>query len=299
MAIYFNNLILEPKANGTALEKRYYEELQEVKGLFEKFKKSANANGGLTFSREFKKVYNRNKTSWKPAPPIAIPMNVNIYDPQMGSVEIRYSKSPPIKTGNNLMWNRGQESLIFETLTVRKDQLDLAWFLLYASDFVKKGTIKLVDKEAEYEGTVGEMKLQLEAQKVIFDEGVTYEKLEAISVLMFPNGDVQSDTGSKAELATKLWKAVIVNEKNKLPRGYKDLIAAAEKVEKQFAKEESSTEDITVTLANGEELTVPLQRCPLKISTEKLHARAKELDFPIDGLSRDIIFSIIKYKTGS
>ena len=295
MAIYFNDLILEPKEDGTSLQKRYHAELKNVKSLFAKFRRG-KAEGVLTFGREYRKVYNTKKTSFKPAPPIAIPMNVNLYDDQLGSVEIRYSKRPPIRNGKSLTWPRDQESLIFENLTISEQRLDLAWFILYASDFVKRGVIKLIDKEVEYEGTVDKMKKQLEVSSIIFSDDTTLETLQVIADLAF-KGQINLTTNSKAEMASKMWSLISVNETNKKAGGYDDFLKTAAKVEAKLEKTESKADNIDIELINGEKYNVPILKCPPSISNEKLQAKAVEYNVPSEGLSRDVLYSIIKSKT--
>lgn len=293
MAIYFNNLILEPKADGNSLQKRYHKELQEVKDLFKKFRKGEKESV-LTFGREYRKVYNKRKTSFKPAPPIAIPMNTSLYDPELGSVEVRYSRRPPLRNGQTVTWQRDQESLIFEMLTVSENQLDLAWYLLKASPFVKNGIIKLIDKEVEYQGTFDKIKQQMEASAVIFGDDVTLENLMVIADLMF-KGSIPTENVTQAELATRMWSLIEVNEKGKKANGFKDLLDTARKISGGMGTEATS-EDIEVELANGEKLLVRALNCPPKITNEKLFAKAAELGLPVEGLSRNIIYSLIKAK---
>lgn len=293
MAIYFNEKILEPKANGTSLEKRYYSELQEVKNLFNKFRKG-KSKPVLLFSREYRKVWNRAKTSHKPAPPIAIPMNVNIYDNELGSVEIRYSRRPPVRSGKNVVWQHDQDSLVFETLSLDETRMDLAWFLLYASNFVKNGIVKLIDKEVEYEGTVDKMKEQMKAAAVIFDESVSYERLKAISDFMFP-GKIELNTDKQSELAAKLWSIIQVNENNKKPGGYKDLVNAGDAVGEILTVTKESSENITVELKDGRTFEVESLFCPPKISNEKLAEKAKEYSLEDSGLPRNQLYSLLKH----
>lgn len=297
MAIYFNDKILEPKANGTSLERKYYQELGEVKKLFARFKRDAE-KGSLTFSRDFRKVYNNSKTSYKPAPPIAIPMNASMYDPEIGSIEIRYSRRPPIKSGQNTIWQRDQDSMVFETMTIDEQRADLVWFLLYASDFIKKGIVKLVDKEVEYEGTVEKMKKQMDASFAIFSEDVTYDKLKTIADLVYPKGELAARTTTQTELSAKLWSLVLVNEEQNNPGGFDALIKAAKQVEEMESQKPVSedSEKITIELVTGESFEVPYMKCPTRRSNKELKEKAVELGIADEGLTRDMLYSLIKHK---
>lgn len=299
MAIYFDGKILEPKESGTSLERKYFEELKDVKNLFARFKKPGQKESVILFSRDFKKIYNRTKTSYKPAPPIAIPMNVSVYDPSLGSIEIRYSKRPPVKAGNNLIWSRDGDSLMFETMSLTDKQLDLAWFLLKASDYVEKGIIKLVDKDLEFEGTFDSIKRQADAASLLFNDNVTLENLEVIASILFPKGEIGGYDSAK-ELATKIWNMVTIGENNKRAYNYDALIKAATKAGRASKKEDRAQEVITVSLSEDEELTVPLLICPPKTKNETLFEKAESLGIPTDaGLSRDVLYSLIKFKLES
>ncbi len=301
MAIYFDGKILEPKENGSSLEQKYFNELKDVKDLFGKFRKPGQKESVLLFSRDFKKTYNRSKTSYKPAPPIAIPMNVSVYDPQMGSIEIRYSKRPPVKAGNNLIWSRDGDSLMFETMSITDKQLDLAWFLLKASDYVEKGILKLVDKELEFEGKYESILKQTEVASAIFNHDAngdpSLERLELIASILFPNNEIGHYDSAK-ELATKIWNLIVIGEANKKSYNYNSALKAAEKAKKTLAKEKPvAAENITVTLPDGEDVTFPLLVCPPKTKNETLFERAESVGLPGDmGLSRDVLYSLIKYK---
>jgi len=301
MAIYFNDLILEPKEDGNSLQKRYFKERQEVKDLFEKFRKKGSKESYLVFTRDFPKKYNTKKTSYKPAPPIGLPMSANLYDEQYGSVQVRYSPSPPARLGKKVVWPRVDESVIFETLAISENKLDLAWFLLKASGYVKNGILKVVDEKLEHVGDFNKVKKEIDAAQCLFGDNVTLDNLETIATLLFPKGEVISD-GDKESLATKLWTYVSAGEKNKKPYNFDALIATAKKVTKaksEIANQksmESGENVVTVELTNGDVITVPLLKCPPATTKEKLAAKVEELQIPIDvNQKNDLVYSIVKY----
>lgn len=298
MAIYFNERLLEPKPNGTALERRYARERDEVKELFDKFRKPGVKDSSILFGRSWKKVWNNKKTSYKPAPPIAIPMNVHIYDDELGSVEIRYSKRPPIRSGNKIVWPSDSESLVFEQKSVSEQRLDFAWFLLKASNYVEQGIIKLIDKEAEYAGTFSSIKRQLEASKMIFDDNATLDRIKAIADIVLPKKmAVKGDT--KEEVATRFWEIIVKGSETNKAYNYEAVIEAGKKLSEAKAEEHKEKVDknlISVETADGNTYNVPEIKCPTRTKKETLELRAEDVGVPVEGLDRDELYSLIRFK---
>lgn len=298
MAIYFNDKLLEPKVNGTALEKRYYHEREEVKGIFDKFRKPGQKDAAILFGREWKKTWNSKKTSYKPIPPIMLPSNVHIYDNEMGSVEIRYSRRPPIRSGSRVVWTSDKDLMFNEIKSVSEQRLDFAWFLLKASDYVEKGIIKLIDKQAEYAGTFDSIKKQLEASKTIFDDDVTIEKVKAIAEIVLPkNITVTGDT--KEEVATRFWEMVVKGTEQKKAYNYDAVIAAGERLSNAKLEEFKELVDknlITVETKDGKTYNIPGIKCPARMKQENLELRAEDLDILFEGLDRDELYSLVRFK---
>lgn len=295
MAIYFDGKILEPKANGSKLEQRYYKERGEVKELLDKFKDPDGKSSALLFSRDFKKIWNTKGTTYKPAPPIAIPMNINIQDEDLGTVEIRYASRTPTKTKNGVMWNHENRSIIHEGMAITDKQIDLAWFILKASNVVEKGILKIVDKQAEYEGSFKDMARQASVVNAIFDKNLTLEAILEIAALVPTESPISGST--REEVAMKLWTVVENGEKKKQPYNFDSVLKAIAKVKKSNGKAAlDGQETASVTLSDGEELEVARLKCPTTYSMEQMFKKAAELNFPTEGLDRDLLYSVIKHK---
>ena len=294
MAIYFDGKILEPKQSGSKLEQRYYKEREEVKQLLAKFK-NTDGRSALLFSRDFRKIWDTKKRTYKPAPPIAIPMNINLQDEDLGTVEIRYASRTPTKTKNGIMWNHEGVSIIREGMAITDKQLDLAWFILKASSVVEKGIVKIVDKQAEYEGSFKDMERQADVVSAIFDKNLTLETILEIAALIPTESPVSGH--SREEVATKLWTIVQAGEKGRKAYNFDSVLKAIAKVKKVNGKAATEgQETVEVGLANGEVLNVKRIACPINVTMEKLLVRSTELNFPTEGLDKDLIYSVIKHK---
>lgn len=297
MAIYFDNKILEPKADGTSLQKMYYEGRKEVKEIFDKFRKNGEETY-LIFTRDYKKVWNTAKTSYKPAPPMAVPMKTSFEDPTLGSIELRYSKSPPEKSDNRFIWPTVKKSIIHENLVIKETDLDFAWFILKASNYVKNGLLRIVDKQQEYEGTVSKIRKEMNASRVIFDDDVSLEHLEALASLVLPD-EMMVQGESKDEFSAKLWDTIVMGEKSKKPYNFDALINADKEIkmaEKNAYVKKKDGIPVSIDTDNGETINAPLQKCPPATKDETLKIKAEKLGFSSKNLSRDEIYSVIKFK---
>ena len=295
MAIYFDGKILEPKKDGTKLEQRYFKEREEVKELLSKFKDPDGKSSTLLFSRDFEKIWDTKKKTYKPAPPIAIPMNVNLQDEDLGTVEIRYASRTPTKTKNGIMWNHESGSIIHEGMAITDKQLDLAWFILKASNVVEKGIVKIVDRQAEYEGSFKDMARQAEVVNAIFDKTLTLQTILEIAALV-PT-EVPISGTSKEEVATKLWTVVQAGEQGKKAYNFDSVLKAIAKVKKANGKAANEgQETVEVSLTNGEVLNVARLKCPPTYTMEAMFKKATELNFPTEGLDKDLLYSVIKHK---
>lgn len=170
MAIYFDNKLLLPNENGNELEKSYFKGLKKIDSLLARF------GGSIRIMREWKKQYSLDKQSFKPAPPFALPTSFSMYVENMGAVEVRYSKTAPIKRGDNISWN-SVDIMIEEGKVFTKEDADLAWFLILATNFVKNGILKIHDEledvKKESEKFVANSKLNAllaSAQEVTLDK---------------------------------------------------------------------------------------------------------------------------------
>lgn len=295
MAIYFNNRLLEPKQDGNSLEKRFYVELQEVKKVFDTFRKKGEAKSTLIFTRDFPKVWNTKKTTYKPAPPIALPMVANIYLQDIGSVQIRYSKSAPIIGDNNRYIWQNTNDLFYETKSIGEDEIDLAWFYLKASDFLKKGVIKLVNKKQEFDSDFDKLKKQAKPFSLLFDDARTEEELLGVASVLFPDGKVSYD-GGKSELAIQIWDFVKYGEQNGKPWNYDALVIALENEIKNKATNKRGQVILTENEDSDDNEASPLEllKAPVGVKREELSAKAASLGIRDEGQTKDMLYSLIK-----
>lgn len=295
MAIYFNNKILEPKPDGNSLERRYHEELKEVKKTFDLFRKRGETKSTLIFTRDFNKVWNSKKTTYKPAPPIALPLVSNIYVSDMGSVQIRYSKEPPlINDRGRMIWRTGSE-IISDIKPISEDEMDLAWFIIHATSYLKRGIIKLVNKKVEFDKDFSKMRIQAKPYAMLFSEDRTEEELLNVVSNLFPPDTIKYENGI-SELAVKIWETVRVAENVGHPWGYAELEKAIMKeINKKADKQEVSV--ISVKQENGKEkeVAIPLLKAPINRKKEDLIKEAGELGIEVNSdMTNNFIYSLIQ-----
>jgi hypothetical protein len=182
--------------------------------------------------------------------------------------------------------------------TINEKNIDLAWFFLKASNYVTKGIVKLVDKDLEFKGSFSEVKRQMEASRILFDDDVTMERIETLAELVLPK-EIKIEADTKEEYVTKLWDIIVAGEKSRKEYNYDALMEANKKISKAQAADyvdKTKKQLILIVLADGREVTVPEVKCPPKTKEETLEERAAAHGFPTEGLTRDEIYSLIKYK---
>jgi len=300
MAIYFqNDKILEPKQDGTSLQRRYFKEREELKTLFNKFRKNGDSRAVIILKRDWKKHWNTKGTSYKPAPPRAFPLKATIEDTELGSVTVRYSKQPPEKTDTGrLIWPLDRNSMMEEMKSISEDQLDLAWFLLRASKYVEKGIFKVHDEQVEFEGEFKNILKQADASKILFSNDVTREDVLTLAEMILPP-EMQIEGDTKEIVSVRLWDIVSKGDKAKKEYNYDALIRANEKMKKAEADsviKEVGKPLISVDFEDGRTMNVPSLKCPAAKKDEKMKQEAEVFDIPVKGLSRDELYSVIKFK---
>lgn len=134
MGIYYEDKVLTPKSNGNTLEKMLFKGYKEIEDVF-------NANGqSIMLEREGEPVWDMNHVSTRPIPPFALPMEISIYTEEWGAVNVRYSKYSPSRNGKIVTYPTNR-LLVGKTLLIKKEEKDLAWFLLLATKFVERDDI--------------------------------------------------------------------------------------------------------------------------------------------------------------
>lgn len=130
MGIYFNHKLLSPNPDGSEIEKKYHKEQEELRALFAQF------GGKIMLKRDGNPIWDITRTSFRPFVPFALPVEVYIDLPSLGRVGVRYSETAPILVDKNYVYT-GNRLLIYDRIQVKDTQIDLAWYLIKACDFVE------------------------------------------------------------------------------------------------------------------------------------------------------------------
>jgi hypothetical protein len=290
MAIYYNNRVLEPKENGNNLEKRYFKERKELKVLFDMFRKDAKGGSTLTLERDFPKVWNKNKTSFKPAPPVALPMVTNIYDEELGSIQIRYSKEPPIINSKNQHVYRNGALMFFDVRAITEKEMDFAWFMLKATNYLEKKMVKLVNKKVEFSGKFDELQKQAKANAILFDDNRAEPELVEFAKAVYPDGSTFKYESTR-ELAVKIW------ERTKVTEAYGLITSTYEKILNN-KREQQGRVVFDVKQENGVEVEteITLVKAPVGKRKAELVAEAEKLGITYTDQTNDLLWSLILQK---
>lgn len=296
MAIYVDSKMMEPKEDGSSLQRKYYREREEVKKLFERFRVRGQDTATIVLTRDYYKEYNKDRTTWKPVPPISLPTVAHIYDEELGSVEVRYSATPPLKVGKQIVWQQDKSaSMMFETMALTSDKLDLAWFMLKASGYLEKGYFKIIDQKKEYSKLFDEVILQRDVTNMIFDESNTTEQLARVAAEFFDAGtfDYESVSG-KEELAMKLLTKAIADQKNIKDPGLVRLKKACQKAGLGVKNVPADKTMISFEY-DGETYSTPLLEVPPSLKYPELQQEAVELGLIPYGKKKEVVYTQIEY----
>lgn len=171
MAIYFDDKVLHPKADGSELERMYHQGMTEIDALYKKH------GGTVTLRRNVKRTMDTTGTSYKPIPPTALPTVAHLVLDELGSVSVRYSKDSPIRQEKGYMYPM-QRLWVTEALILDNKQKDLAWFLIKAAGFVRaeneesKGAkfLFIEDLAKQAEGRVEDLRRFVKLDSILLDE---------------------------------------------------------------------------------------------------------------------------------
>lgn len=288
MAIYINGKQLEPKKEGSSMEKKYYEDIQELKKLFAKFKKG-DAPAVLVFKREWAKKWNNQGTSFKPAPPINIPLRAGYYDKDGGgAIDIRYSESYPDMINGKLRWNKPTET-IYEMYSVTENQMDLAWFLLRASKFFEKGVLKLVDLGVEIEAKWDTMSLQADVATAL--KNISEDDLARVYAY-FLNGRFSYIESESVKVNTmRLWDTAIIDSKNDMPETMNFLKEALDKVV-------VTVRPVDPNVVVVDDVEYPVLELPEGMNKKKILQEAENygVELPTRPISNAVLYTILQAK---
>lgn len=284
MAIYLNDKILKADPKGNKLEREYAAGLERVSELFEKFRIKDSKSSYIQIARNVKdneRVFSMTSHKEKRLPTIALPVEVPYYDDEMGATLVRYSTTPPQKTpAGNLTWST--KYLEFrEMMTITDKQKDLAWFLLFASNLIKKGVYKLVDIQAKYEGTFNEIITKKEVMDYLTSG--EDELIRHIARKFINESISRLDT---LELIVKVNNWIEENKK------WEDVLT---EIKKYNSSNILKNENLSSIEWEGE--TVNLMICPSNIKPTELKEEATslgiKLSFPAQ--SKNVLYSLIQH----
>jgi hypothetical protein len=282
MAIYLNDKILRANTDGSKLEREYKEGLEKVDKFFNRFRMEGSSTSYIQIRRNAK---NRKRSmttkKLKKLPTIALPVVVNYYDDELGATTIRYATEPPQRNANGGV-NWGTKYVQFnEVMSITENQKDLAWFLLFASNLIKKGVYQIVDTKAEYEGTFSEIILK----KNVVD-ALTSKDNELIVHLAKKFISENVAKIDPVELAVRLHDFC---EKNKK---WEDVYKEIKTFNSANVLEKEAVSEIEY---DGE--PVSMSKCPVEIKAADLREQAKELGIKMTTppQTKDVLYSLIQH----
>jgi hypothetical protein len=88
----------------------------------------------------------------------------------------RYSKTPANRDGKY----KNKRFTFFDVLVLNENDIDFAYYLLYLSDAVKSGAIKLVDKKEDAKKLVAAKKKMVSTRYFLYDESSDYYEAEQL-----------------------------------------------------------------------------------------------------------------------
>ena len=289
MAIYQGENQLHPKKDGTLLERKYYKEREEIRDLFNKFKKG-DEPASLTFTRDFEKKYNRSGTSYLAPAPQSVPLKAIYSDADIDSVEIRYSQVPPVKENGRIRWIR-PILMMDEFMSVNENQMDLAWFLLKMSGLFKTGTIKLVDQEVRIDAEYDSIMVQADISRALLAEDRTADELEQIFDLFGEGKYAYNKEESVRTNAVSLWKIVIARDK----AGETQVLPSLKSVIDLIIKPTVKASEGNVMVGGKEFPILPLPE-GWKKKEILLEAENNGIELPKNPLKLDALYSILQAK---
>ena len=275
MANYFDGKIINPKLDGNPIEKAYAQGLAEVSALFDKY-----PEGTITLERKgVKKKWNVNKTSVQATPPISIPLRANIQVDSIGSVEVVFSRNPPLMRNGRATWLMPHE-MIFDNVVLTKKEIDYAWFMLKACDLLNIGELKVVDYGVEIDAKWDKMSDQADVAKFLFSPEITEAELVAVFAA-FDGGKLNySQKESTKANAIRLWESGIGSDGAKM----QELKAAIDSVSGE-AKSEEAPE---------------LEMLPLPAGWKKVdilkEAEENQIELPTKPMKLEVLYSILQKK---
>ena len=290
MAIYQGDNQLHPKKDGTLLERKYYKEREEIRDLFNKFKKG-DEPASLTFTREFEKKWNRGGTSYLAPAPQAIPLKAIYSDSEIDSIEVRYSQAPPVKENGKVRWIR-PILMMDEFMSVNENQMDLAWFLLKMSGTFSSGTIKLVDQEVRIDAEWDTIMIQADVSKLLLSEYRTADELEQVFDLFGEGKYTYNASESIKTNAVSLWRIAVGRDQD----GEKQVFPQLKKVLESILNPVTAKATEGNVMVDGEEY--PIIPAPEGWKKKEILQEAENngIELPKYPMKLDALYSILQAK---
>lgn len=135
-------------------------------------------------------------------------------NPDMGIEYWRYSKTPPNRDGKF----KSKRFTFFDVLVLNESDIDFAYYLLYLSDAVKSGAIKLVDKKEDAKKQVAAKKKMVSTRFYLYEEQSDYYEAEELLRLIALSFGISRADDPKAlsfdEVKLKLEQVIEAAEMN-------------------------------------------------------------------------------------
>ena len=194
---------------------------------------------------------------------------------------MRYSSTPPTANANGGVSWATKYIEFREYLGITEKQKDFAWFLLFASNLIKKGVYQLVDVEATYEGTFNDIIVKKDVMDVLTSGNEDIVRHIAQKFIDESMGRLEGK-----ELAVKV--AQWIEQKNK----WKDVHA---ELKSKKSVELTDKEMVSAIEYEGEE--VMLQECPTEIKQFQLKAEAQALGIrlTVPPQTKNVLYSLIQH----
>jgi hypothetical protein len=283
MAIYLNDRVLKADPKGSKIEREYAQGLVEVGKLFDKFRIKGEKESYLQIARKLAdkdRIFSTTSHKQKRLPTIALPVEIPYYDDEMGATSLRYSVTPPMANSHGGVSYATKYIEFREFMAITEKQKDLAWFLLFASNLVKRGVYQLVDVQATYEGTYNDIMIK----KDVMDALTADEGLARYVAQKFIDESMVRLEGK--ELIVKVVNGIEANNQ------WKEVHA---ELKTKKSEEISGKEKVSAIDYEGED--VQLQECPESIKMFTLKAEAKTLNIPVTfpPQSKNVLYSLIEH----
>jgi len=287
MAIYYEDKAVVPKKQGTEIERLYYEGKKKVDRIY-------HENGGqvILIRKDVKKVWDKDKISYKPIPPISIPVEIPMYLSDIGAINVRYSKYAPQKQGKIVSYP-GNRVFIYESIVLGEKEKDLAWLLLVVSNFVgdtDKQIFKIFNPESEIKEKVSKLKRIKLVDDYLLDTGSVIFNSVSMEFLATTLGLDSENDQNLQTTAFKIREAVVAGDNNNHPDINIDkFLKLVERHIKTLPKKKVTTNTTTVPVTEEETTSTPVDT---EVTTVAKNPDDFKIEIPDGGYTAEILQSM-------